>query len=1275
MSGMIDNVRLGVSGPSKAPGWIDDANRKITALNATIGRLKANLANVDSGAAFKRTTASFLGDIKTSGPQNRRALTKLFGFDEKDVREHAARLSETAKKSYKQMFSNLDTLRNPTQAARFFSNYSRTVQRRQAGAFNRFDALFGGGVAPASAPPPAAPPAGGGGGSRSRGGSASGGGGQDKRFSEARLKVLQELAAAEGSTTRDPSGLAAAQKKAASQLEALGKRYELSGVQAERLGLEVEKLRTKAVKQLDRAFSNASGTTAQRLQRQKRAIEAQSQQSRAAISGPDSSEVTYRRSIQSAEQARLRRVEADEERRRRVRARQQQTFNTALADSKTPPPLPPTPPRGPAPKKSMFDAFTPGGFAGNLVKVTGWAAAVTTLYKATELAGASLGSLVETGAQMARLDQVFSKVGGTTRELTSDVLSLAAANGRSRQEAMEAAVQWSRLGLTRAQVNEAVRVSLLAANVAEISAAEATEKLQAVMAAYGLRVGEVAGVLGELNAVSNVFNATVGGMLEGLSRTASVAKQAGLPLSELVGILGATIGTTGQSGANIGNAIKSITVALSNPVLQSLLREKFRVEVTTGGGEDIKEMSLILGDLFDAYQRMNDAQRQNLLFSVAGKTQASRLAAILDSYVRGQSLAITAQLNLNSAEQENARIKATLKSRLEGLRAEWERFIAVQGTAPRSALGGLSISEGLGESVTFIRNILDLMNQQFPKDSLGYLLNRVSDGLASKGLSEAFPVLKALNDAFDRQRGGTEATRRAAAGFDAQAERFGGIARAGDIQKRSIKRLLRLSGGGDFLETLAQGGPQPFLNGADGQRSAQGVMRQLRALKEAGDIAGVRLILERELAAASERTVKNRELERETLAKNVALLDEQIAKLDDLQGVEYTDARAKEIAALSEQRNKTRVRLDSPNGDENPDLFEIKSQRMLVFQERTRGQLEAISRLYRDMPVNGAVQAAEMEMEMLQQQIRLLNIKKTTVEASGAAQSRIVEETMALQKQRTELEAQFEKVSGQQAYNRVLDRVGFGSRFGSMETSAFDYGASPTERLLNRRGAQRDAIESSLRALNDRPNDALEAGRLFAAVNGAIETEIRLLERSQSIHAEINQLVVDRNREFQKSLLGAGPSELLRKMAAFQLNKKGVSNGQFMALSPEMRGDVAMLDPRFDPEAMNLQGERNRLNKLGLEPDKVMKQIEDLGTLTNGVLEGLLPVGPIMNEAAAGMRELANATLAAVNNLANLEVLRQLPGIVSAIAGAARNPAGALLMPALPQAEGVNAGQ
>ena len=342
----------------------------------------------------------------------------------------------------------------------------------------------------------------------------------------------------------------------------------------------------------------------------------------------------------------------------------------------------------------------------NVAHVTAWSAAVGTLYGSLRLVRSGVGSMIELEHQTARLSQVFRGGQVEARHIADDIMRLAANNGRATSEAMESAIQWSRLGLNRKQVNDAVRVSLMAANVAEITAAESTEHLSAIMAAYKLNVSDLSVVLGEMNAISNTFNVTNKDMLDGISRTGAIAAQANIPLAELMGLLGAGVGKTGQTGANVGNAIKSMLGALSDKNVQRNLREGFQFEATSLGGEGLKSTSEIIAELFVKFQSLNEVTRQSMIFSSFGKNQASRITAILDNYVTAQTLAITAQLNLNSAEKENAKIKATMKSQLAGLVAEWERFVSIQGSG---FVGGGALN-AMTESTKALHNVLRLAN-------------------------------------------------------------------------------------------------------------------------------------------------------------------------------------------------------------------------------------------------------------------------------------------------------------------------------------------------------------------------------------------------------------------------------------------------------------------------------------------------------------------------------------------------------------------------------------
>lgn len=394
----------------------------------------------------------------------------------------------------------------------------------------------------------------------------------------------------------------------------------------------------------------------------------------------------------------------------------------------------------------------------NIAHVTAWSASVGVLYGSLRVLKESVGALVELQYQQARLSVVMNLSQSDTAGLTDDILKLAAANGRSGDDAMKAATQWARLGMSKRQVAEATRVSLVAANVAEVTAAEATESLSAIMVTYGLHAGQLNGVLGMLNQTSNTYNVTVAELLNGLERVSSVAKQAGLSLAETQGIIGAAAGATGQTGANIGNSLKSFIGAVSGEEGQKNLRS-FGIETTAGG--EVKDMTRIVNELYVAYQRMSEAERRTMIFSTVGKNQASRVTAMLDNYVKSQVLAVNSLNNLNSAGKENEVILATMKSQLQGVITEWQRFVALQAKNISVVSTGFNgpmsdakenkpwLKHGgpLGQSMSAISNIGKLANTGFGSAAATAAIGLMTVGLMRLALNHHHAAMAASGTA------------------------------------------------------------------------------------------------------------------------------------------------------------------------------------------------------------------------------------------------------------------------------------------------------------------------------------------------------------------------------------------------------------------------------------------------------------------------------------------------------------------------------------------------
>lgn len=316
----------------------------------------------------------------------------------------------------------------------------------------------------------------------------------------------------------------------------------------------------------------------------------------------------------------------------------------------------------------------------NAVTYARWMIPVQAVMGMTSAFSAGVEGAVRINRQFATLQAVFQGTREEAQKLKVETLDLATSQGRSAVEAMDAAIRWSRLGLSRVQVLEATRVSLQAANVAEISSADAAEKLSAIYATFRLNVGDLGGVLNALNSISNNYNVTVDDMFEGVSRVGGIAKQSGLELMDLAGIIGSVVGATGRPGAEVGNAIKFVITRLASPDAMQGLKKHFNIDLSEPNG-DLKDMSKIVRELADVFPTLNNAQKQTFLSLTAGARQASRFALVLDQYRQGQALAAQAMNDTGVTAAENQLILESLESRLQSLKTSWTELFTAIGDA------------------------------------------------------------------------------------------------------------------------------------------------------------------------------------------------------------------------------------------------------------------------------------------------------------------------------------------------------------------------------------------------------------------------------------------------------------------------------------------------------------------------------------------------------------------------------------------------------------------
>lgn len=319
-------------------------------------------------------------------------------------------------------------------------------------------------------------------------------------------------------------------------------------------------------------------------------------------------------------------------------------------------------------------------------KVLLWTVATTAIFGTFNLLRRGVGVFaeIEKGTvSLARVGRGFSssnnvdeaqiEIAEGARLATAEILKLKVAFGSTGTEALDAAVTFARLGLSQREVVEATRVSLLAANVAGIGAGQAAKFLAAAMSQFNLSVRDLPNALDKLNFLENTTKVRTEDLLNSISRAGAVVREAGGSFEFLAATTAVVSQATGRSGAEIGNAFKTIASRLGDARIQSKLFESTGIQVRSVNGQ-LLPINDILGQLVVKFQNLSDAERVQVTTSIAGVRQRNILQTALDNYFQVQAKVIGQLTQANSAEAENAQILTQLSTKANQFIAALERL-------------------------------------------------------------------------------------------------------------------------------------------------------------------------------------------------------------------------------------------------------------------------------------------------------------------------------------------------------------------------------------------------------------------------------------------------------------------------------------------------------------------------------------------------------------------------------------------------------------------------
>ena len=269
--------------------------------------------------------------------------------------------------------------------------------------------------------------------------------------------------------------------------------------------------------------------------------------------------------------------------------------------------------------------------------------------------------------------QGMKGIGSGAKELTNDILDLSVSYGQNTAEAMNAAVIYGRLGMSQKEVADAMKYTMVTANISGYGMEESAKGIASMVQQFKLGAKDIPLLVDKLALVDRLSSATMGDLMEAGSRAAGVWHNAGGSVEEFLAVIGVVAQKTGRTGAEISNAFKTMVTRLGTAETQKKIFELSGISIRDEKG-NIKDPLSILREL----KKTTAGQATGIASEIEGETAGARQINYLINALEGlpeieKQIAEQAKSS-GSALQQNQMYLEGMASKADQLAAAWDRF-------------------------------------------------------------------------------------------------------------------------------------------------------------------------------------------------------------------------------------------------------------------------------------------------------------------------------------------------------------------------------------------------------------------------------------------------------------------------------------------------------------------------------------------------------------------------------------------------------------------------
>ena len=297
---------------------------------------------------------------------------------------------------------------------------------------------------------------------------------------------------------------------------------------------------------------------------------------------------------------------------------------------------------------------------------------------------------------LADINAVMSLSANQLEAFGSQLFDAARNTAQGFNIAAEAALEFSRQGLSTEEVIRRTNDALILTRLTSLKATDAVAGLTAAVNAFGDAGLTTTDIIDKLSAVDVNFAVSSADLINALQRSGAVAIDAGVELDNLVGIVAALQQTTARGGAVIGNSLKTIFTRIQRP--ESIRQiEELGVVVRNLSGAVLPADKILL-NMAKSFDQLTQAQQSNVVQFSAGIFQANVFRAALKDLAKENSLSAKATEISANASGEAARKNELLNKTISAMSSQ-----AATGIQELAAMmGELGLSDSIGGALEFI---------------------------------------------------------------------------------------------------------------------------------------------------------------------------------------------------------------------------------------------------------------------------------------------------------------------------------------------------------------------------------------------------------------------------------------------------------------------------------------------------------------------------------------------------------------------------------------------